>query len=98
MIAEALKEIAEPGDLVIRYGGDEFLVISHNTDPLRWEKSKETLNSRLEAGAAKQRLPYPVSVSVGYAISDTGAADLLKSVIARADQQMYANKKERALQ
>ena len=98
MIAEALKEIAGPEDLVVRYGGDEFLVISHNTDPLRWEKSKETLNSRLEAGAAKQRLPYPVSVSVGYAISDTGAADLLKSVIARADQQMYANKKERALQ
>ena len=98
MIAGALKELAEPGDLMIRYGGDEFLVVSRNTDPVRWENMKESLNRRLEAGAEKQQLPYPVGVSVGYAVSDTGSSEQLKSIIARADQQMYADKKDRALQ
>jgi len=97
MIAEALKETAEPGDLLIRYGGDEFLVISHNTDPNRWEKMKELLNCRLEAGAEKQRLPYPVGVSVGYAVSDPGSSERLESIIAQADQRMYEDKKERAM-
>ena len=98
MIAEALKETAEPGDLLIRYGGDEFLVLSHNTDPARWEKMKESLNGLLEAGTERQQLPYAVGVSVGYAVSGADGSEKLESVIARADQQMYANKKERAMQ
>ena len=97
MIAETLKEIAEPGDLLIRYGGDEFLVISHNTDPVRSEKMKELLNSQLKACTEKQKLPYQVGVSIGYAVSDPDKPERLESVIARADQQMYADKKERAM-
>ena len=40
----------------------------------------------------------PVGVSVGYAVSDPGGSERLESIITRADQRMYENKKERAMQ
>ncbi len=92
LIAEVLKEMMGPDELILRYGGDEFLILSRNTDPAFWEGLGEKLNLRLEEEAGKQRLPYSVSVSVGYAVRKEGEAGGLEEQIEKADRGMYGDK------
>ena len=95
MIAESLKEALSEGDLLLRYGGDEFLILSKNTDPLYWERFRSGLNGRLNRSGEKQKLPYAVGISIGYSICDGTGSCAIEKQIERADRQMYENKKAR---
>ena len=95
MIAESLREALSEGDLLLRYGGDEFLILSKNTDPLYWERFRSGLNGRLNRSGEKQKLPYAVGISIGYSICDGTGSCAIEKQIERADRQMYENKKAR---
>ncbi|MBO7661782.1 MAG: GGDEF domain-containing protein [Clostridia bacterium] len=95
MIAESLKDILPEGDLILRYGGDEFLILSGNTDPVYWERFKTELNDRLKQSAEKQKLPYAVGISIGYAICGGNGSCAIEKQIEQADRQMYENKRAR---
>ena len=97
MIADALREVTGERDLVIRYGGDEFLILSENTDPQAWERIREKLNSLLRSSVEKQRLLYPVGVSMGYAVTDGTEPAGLDRQIELADERMYEDKKKRRM-
>jgi len=80
-------------DIVIRYGGDEFLVILLETDG--------------EAGAVKQRIiknftlhnkkdnvvDFPVTLSVGSAYWKPGNHKSMEEILNEADRRMYEDKK-----
>ncbi len=95
MIAEVLKKALSEDDLVLRYGGDEFLVLSRNTDAHYWEQLLAGLNSRLEESVRKQKLPYAVGISIGYAICSGNQACSIEEQIELADRRMYDNKRIR---
>ena len=95
MIAEALKDVLAKDDLILRYGGDEFLILSKNTDPHFWEQLSKILNRKLEESAAKQKLPYSVSISIGFSICTGDGACRIEEQIEQADRQMYEKKRER---
>ena len=89
---EALRSLAEllvgtlrTVDVVSRYGGDEFVVVMPQTDPV----GAASLAERLRAEIART---MPFSVSVG--VATAGEADTPESLFQRADAALYRAKSD----
>lgn len=84
-VAETLRTKLRPYDLVIRYGGDEFVCALAG---LSVESASARFHQVSEALAAT---PHGGSVTVG--LADLGPADTIEDVIARADAALYAQRR-----
>lgn len=94
-VAQVLADVIEPSDIVIRLGGDEFLLVMHNC-------SREGVNflmflaeDRLLEIETKEQKAYQLRISVGvvaYAPEQHATADEL---ICEADALMYKSKQEK---
>ena len=91
--AEFLQEQVRDSDIVVRYGGDEFLIVLPET-----VDNVEMLEKRLKHGIAPasdvaETIDFPVTLSVGSAHWDPGKAGSLDDVLAEADRRMYRKKR-----
>jgi len=78
-------------DLLVRFGGDEFLIATHETDLNECEGLVSRINERLSDWNETHNVAdYRLSVSMGCAIFEQGK-DLM-DVIKEADTSMYRNK------
>jgi len=96
-IAARLRALARGGDLVMRWGGEEFLVLLRDSRP----ESAPMLLSRLLRGLAEPAIPLPdgstlpVTVSagaIGFPTADDTLADLSAAITA-ADAALYHAKR-----
>ncbi len=94
-IADALKECVDMSDLLIRYAGDEFLIISYNIDVSFWQTFEIRLNDVLKSYTQKQKLPYDLAASVGYHICKASMGMSYDECYHQADSKMYQNKQAR---
>lgn len=85
-MATTLQKTAKDSDLVCRYGGDEFIVIStQNT----WEDSLKKMDSITE------QIVAPLSASAGCVFDHVSRIDELNRLIEMADEKMYTYKKNK---
>lgn len=97
-IAEAMRACAGDGDICIRSGGDEFVILSQDCDAARAEAFGRRLCRALDRICARDGKPYSVSVSVGCCRRVPGEAseDALRheaeAFLRDADKAMYAEK------
>ena len=91
-LADAVTESTDKEDFVARYGGDEFLILSHHTDSAYLDGMKDAINRRLGQAVERQRLPYDIGMSFGYSVSTPGARLELNNAIEEADRAMYVEK------
>jgi diguanylate cyclase (GGDEF)-like protein/PAS domain S-box-containing protein len=102
LVARALGgALNREGDLVARFGGEEFAVVLPATDGEGAAVVAERLVAAVHGGRVQQAADWPLSVSVGTA---TGRPDVEGSrsaeILGRADEALYAAKqagKDRAV-
>lgn len=91
-IASILKHVCkDPDDLIVRLGGDEFLIAGERDSIYEIEYLRNDLMHRIERYNNRDDCRFHLSLSVGFALlggSNKSAQDLINE----ADQRMYANK------
>lgn len=93
-VANAIKN-SVPGEwITIRYGGDEFLAIGKCNDTASADTVKQKIESSLEEMAVHMSLPYPLTVSIGYQLTEPDSGRELIDYINTADEEMYLCKQE----
>jgi diguanylate cyclase (GGDEF)-like protein len=93
--ARALKETFRESDIIARIGGDEFAVIAIEAGPDSAEVLRHRLSKNLEARNAGGSRRYTVSISLGIASYDPEHPCTIDELLARADAQMYEQKRSR---
>ena len=88
-IAGIMASSARKSDLVARWGGDEFLIVAPDTSA----SSVEPLMQRLHEAINGTRVAG-VEVSMSFGFAEYSPGDNLNDVLARADAELYDEKKE----
>ncbi len=94
-VANLIVGQVRESDVVVRYGGDEFLVMLIETNG-----QTETIIERINAAVAERNktnelIPFPVTLSIGAAHWDPNRKRPIEQVLAEADKRMYETKGER---
>lgn len=90
-IARLLKRTFRNSDYIIRYGGDEFLVVMTDTREDQAERAIERLQGEVQQWNAANSLPgYVMGLSCG--LSPYTPGDDVHKLIEIADAKMYADK------
>jgi diguanylate cyclase (GGDEF)-like protein len=88
--AAALRESFRPTDALVRYAGDEFLVVAAGLGPGAVEERLQRLRDRLRRSSAEGT---PIAFSVGVAEMPPGGQP--DAALNRADEAMYEAKRRR---
>lgn len=90
-VAAVLQRAVRRTDAVIRYGGDEFLIILSRVDSMT-----EMVESRIRTMLANEVFPgFTVTVSMGSSQWNAGSPSTIDEAISLADRMMYAEKRRR---
>ena len=88
-----LRKAVRESDIVIRYGGDEFLIILLETNGDA-ELFKQRIAQKISSHNKKKgRLDFPVTLSIGNAYWNPKDAKSVEEILNEADRWMYEDKK-----
>ena len=89
-VARTLSACGRATDHVARFGGDEFVMLL----PEGGVSGADLVSARVRAHLADTPPgPVPFSISIGAAVVDAMAPPTLEQLMARADEEMYRDKK-----
>ena len=92
VVARTLQGAVRAGDIVSRWGGEEFAVLVEAPDAARLEEAAERLRVLVaRSETPRDPTPLPVTVSVGATLA--GPLDSAESLFNRADDAMRAAKR-----
>jgi diguanylate cyclase (GGDEF)-like protein/PAS domain S-box-containing protein len=90
-----LKKTFRESDIIARFGGDEFVVLSLETPESSADILTERLSEHMTYHNRYENRPYKLSVSTGIARYDPENPLSLHDLLIRADRKMYENKKDK---
>jgi len=95
-IAAVIQHNIRDADILVRYGGDEFLVILPETNG-----ESDLVRDRILAEVAGRNrtnplLDFPVTLAIGSAHWSSGSGQTMEQVVAETDRLMYEDKRKSA--
>lgn len=90
--ANILRSLHRKGELLMRFGGDEFVILARGYDENDAVRYVKAIEESVEA-VNRKALGFPVSISLGYTIKRAEDDFSLDEMIEEADQKMYQMKK-----
>jgi len=91
-VARLLSGSVRDIDTVVRYGGDEFLIVLVETDGEKDFVRERILAEVERRGIGQDILGFPVTLSIGGSFLNPGEGSRLEEALAEADRQMYQEK------
>lgn len=89
-VSNVMKKSMRAIDLVVRYGGEEFIILLTNSDI----EGSVTLCEKIRDNIHSSQIPYvPWKISASFGITEIQKTDDQSSLIKRADDYMYEAKK-----
>ena len=93
IVAQALRMTSQKySAFVARFGGDEFLLVGESLYVSNPDELINHFNKALETEVAVRKLPYNITLSIGYAKTDGEEVDAIE-LIKNADNMLYKNKR-----
>ncbi len=94
-LARVVKAAVRSGDLVARWGGDEFVILTIGAGNENLRLMSDRIEQSLDEYNATSGKPYEVACSIGTAPVSLGSGKSFEDIIAEADEAMYEEKKKR---
>lgn len=88
----AIRKSMSDDDLLIRFGGDEFLLLTHDIDAERFESKLSEIRDRIHVSEVPGYPEMVLSVSIGGIILD---GETVEKGVLRADKLMYRAKDDK---
>jgi len=94
-VAKLFKSILREVDIIIRMGGDEFLVVFLDSSLNEIPIIRKRLSNELARLNQISKKPYKIDLSTGFSNYDPANPQLMDELIRIADQNMYKEKKRK---
>ena len=91
-MANVLNQVRKHGELLMRYGGDEFVVLSKGYTDTDAKNYISQIQAGIENYNATSNHEYTLEASMGYTIVEPTPDLNIEEIIEAADQEMYKMK------
>jgi len=98
-LARAVQDMAKPGEIVVRAGGDEFYLIGMHEKKIGYseenvEHRKNEFRKQLRKYSDELNKPYSLRASIGSVIGTVKEKTDIEDLLKKADARMYEEKAE----
>lgn len=91
-LSNVLQMSVGPDGTVVRYAGDEFVIILNNGDEEAAEQCKQLIKKNLEVFNVRHKKKYKLSASIGVGVFDLEKSNVDK-ILEKIDKRMYEDKR-----
>jgi len=92
-VATSVREVLTDKWIIVRYGGDEFLMVGECDKEEAAEQLLQEIMKRMQEKAEQMKLPYKLKVGLGFVFVEPHETLDLSDCLRRADEAMYEMKK-----
>lgn len=92
-VAKLLQQQVRESDIVVRYGGDEFLLVLIETNGETVQVKRRVLEEVARRNKTNPVFDFPVTFSIGIAHWSPDSLQSVSEVLAEADKRMYKSKR-----